>query len=354
LKKLPSSEELIRRYPLSERARAGVLRHRAEVREILSARDERMLLIVGPCSAWPSEAVLEYAELLRELELEVRDALKLVMRTFIQKPRTARGWTGPVNQPDPFAPPDIEVGMVTCRRLMVELVESGLAIADEALFTHQAAGFVELLSWVAIGARSTEDQEHRIWASAISAPVGMKNPTSGCIPVGVNSVLAAQYPHTAVFDGYQVQTSGNPHAHLVLRGGVEGPNYHLDDLYLARRCMQEKGLANPAVLIDTSHDNCRINGHKDPEAQADVVREAMSNLRVRPELERFVRGFLLESFLKGGCQSLEKSTPATIDRGGLSITDPCLSWERTRALVLDLADEVRALHPQRAPVPAAA
>jgi len=343
VKKLPSADDLIRRFPLSDEGHARVRRDRAEVRAILEGRDARLLFIVGPCSAWPDEAVLEYAERLAQLELEVRDALKLVLRTYIQKPRTARGWTGPVNQPDPFAPPDIEAGMHYCRRMMVAVIERGLAIADEALFTHNARGFVELLSWIAIGARSSEDQEHRIWASGVDAPVGLKNPTSGCIGIGVNSVLAAQTPHTAVFDGYQVETGGNRHAHLVLRGGVEGPNYHLDDLYLAQHCLREKKIENPALLVDSSHDNCRINGQKDPEAQEDVVREVLSNLRVRPELRALVRGFLLESFLKRGSQCLERTPREKIDRGGLSVTDPCLSWERTRELILDAAEQARVL-----------
>ncbi len=343
VKKLPSAEDLIRRFPLSERGYGCIRRDRGEIRDILAGRDARLLFIVGPCSAWPDTAVLDYGQRLRALDNQVRDALKLVLRTYIQKPRTSRGWTGPVNQPDPFSPPDIEAGMGYCRRLMIQLVEMGLAIADEALFTHNAKGFAELLAWVAIGARSTEDQEHRIWASACGAPVGLKNPTSGSIPVGVNSVLAAQSPHTAVFDGYQVETSGNPCAHLVLRGGAGGPNYHLDDLYLARKLLQEKRIQNPALLIDTSHDNCRIDGRKDPEAQVDVVREVLSNLRVRPELGATVRGFLLESFLQAGCQDLDALGPETIDRGGLSITDPCLSWERTRELVLDVAEQVREL-----------
>ena len=149
--------------------------------------------------------------------------------------------------------------------------------------------------------------------------------------------------HVAVFEGCQVETSGNPYAHLVLRGGGEGPNYHLDDLYLAQRLLAERGIQNPAILIDASHDNCRIDGKKEPEAQVDVVREVLGNLRVRPELRGLVRGFLVESFLQGGSQCLERATPASIERGGLSITDPCLSWARTEELILDLAAESRKL-----------
>jgi 3-deoxy-7-phosphoheptulonate synthase len=341
VKKLPTAAELIQRHPLSELARQRVQDDRDEIRAILDGRDERLLMVVGPCSAWPDEAVLRYAERLKALEPLVSDQLKLVLRAYVQKPRTSRGWTGPINQPDPFGNPDIEAGMDYCRRMMVRIVEMGLPIADEALFTHNSQGFLELLSWVAIGARSSEDPEHRIWASAFDAPVGLKNPTSGCIGVGTNSVLAAQSPHTAVFDGYQVETGGNPYAHLVLRGGVEGPNYHLNDLYLALRCLRDREVRNPAVIIDASHDNSRIDGKKDPIAQEDVVREVLANLRVRQDLRGFVRGFLVESFLKAGNQSIEACTAETVDRDGLSITDPCLSWDRTEALVLDVAQELR-------------
>jgi 3-deoxy-7-phosphoheptulonate synthase len=343
MKKLPSPDEIVARTPLSEAGQARVRRDRAEVREILSGKDPRLLAVVGPCSAWPSGAVLEYAARLAALQRDVRDALKLVLRIRVQAPRTARGWTGPLDQPDPFAPPDAGAGRFHCRALMVTAVEMGLALADEALFTNNARGFAELLAWIAIGARSSEDQEHRLWASAVDAPVGMENPTSGCIGAGVDGVLAAQSPHVAVFEGCQVQTTGNPFAHLVLRGGVDGPNHHLHDLALARRLLRERAILNPAVLIDASHDNCRIDGHGDPEAQEDVVREVLGHLHGRPELRALVRGFLLDSFVLAGNQSLERCTAEKIERGGLSITGPCLSWERTEALLLDLADEVRAL-----------
>ncbi|MAB79842.1 MAG: 3-deoxy-7-phosphoheptulonate synthase [Planctomycetes bacterium] len=343
IKSLPTAEELIRDIPLSQEGYARILRDRREVRDILAGRDPRMLVIVGPCSAWPDTAFLEYARRLRGIQGEVSDALKIVLRTYIQKPRTAKGWTGPVNQPDPFSAPDIREGMRYSRSMMVEAIEMGLAIADEALFTHNAKGFLELLSWVAIGARSSEDQEHRIWASAIGAPVGLKNPTSGCIPIGVNSVCAAQSSHIAVFDGFQVETSGNPYAHLVLRGGGHGPNYHLRHLYRARGHMWELGVENPAILIDASHDNSRVNGKKSPEVQIDVVREVFGNLREHPELQPFVRGFLLESFLKPGSQSLTEVDADTVDRSGLSITDPCLGWERTMGVLYSIARRVEEL-----------
>lgn len=337
IRKLPTSDEIISAHPLSEAGYATIAKDREEVRAILSGEDDRLLFIVGPCSAWPFVAALEYGQRLAKLAEEVKDDLKLIMRVYIQKPRTTKGWTGPVNQPDPFADPDVEKGAMYARSLMVKLIELGLPIADEAVFTHNARGFIELLSWVAIGARSTEDQEHRIFASAQDCPVGMKNPTSGSIKIGVNSVIAAQRHHTAVFDGYQVETSGNAYAHLVLRGGANGPNYHLDDLFKAQKLLEEQDLENTSLVIDASHENCRVQGDKNPEYQRDVIREVMYNLQKHPDLRRTVKGFMLESFLKTGNQKVEKLTPESIDVHGLSITDPCLGWEATEELIRDAA-----------------
>jgi 3-deoxy-7-phosphoheptulonate synthase len=202
IKKLPLPEEIIQSIPLSMQGYRKIERDREAVKKILQNKDDRLLVIVGPCSAWPNEAVIEFARRLKEIDAKVNRALKLIMRVYIQKPRTTKGWTGPVNQPDPFNPPNIALGIEYTRNMMVQVIEMGLPIADEALFTHNAKGFLELLSWVAIGARSTEDQEHRIFASAIDCAVGLKNPTHGSLLVGVNSVIAAQHPHVAVFDGY--------------------------------------------------------------------------------------------------------------------------------------------------------
>jgi 3-deoxy-7-phosphoheptulonate synthase len=297
-------------------------------------------MIIGPCSAWPKAAVLQYAERLLKLNERVKHALKLVMRVYIQKPRTTKGWTGPVNQPDVFSFPDIEAGVSYTRDMMVKVVEMGLPIADEALFTHNAKGFIELLSWVAIGARSAEDQEHRIFASALDCAVGLKNPTHGSLAIGVNSVVTAQHPHVAVFDGDEVQTQGNPHAHLVLRGANHAPNYsvpHLDEVMLH---MNKHALQNPAVLIDASHDNCLINGKKDHRLQTKIILEIIESLKNRPDLSQLVKGFMVESFLKEGSQAVDLDNPAALDLEGLSITDPCLGWEETENFLLQLAESV--------------
>ncbi len=337
LKDLPTAEDIIQKFPLSEAGYERIERDKREVRDILAGRDSRMLVMVGPCSAWPSPAVLEFASRLKALDEKLRDKLKLVMRVYIQKPRTTKGWTGPVTQPNPFEPANIAEGVMYARELMVKVVEMGLPIADEALFTHNAKGFIELLSWIAVGARSTEDQEHRIFASAIDCAVGMKNPTSGSIEIGVNGVLAAQRSHVAVFNNVQVETHGNPFAHLVLRGGVDRPNYSVDDLREAKNNFEKHTITNPAIVIDASHDNCKVQGEKRAEQQREVILDVMHTLNDHPELRPLVKGFMLESFLKQGSQKLESVTPETVDLGGLSITDPCLGWDETEALLTDLA-----------------
>lgn len=340
IKKLPQVDDILRDIPLSDAGYARIATDRAEVRAIIEGKDPRLLMVVGPCSAWPKPAVLEYAERLTRLSDQVRERIKVVMRVYIQKPRTTRGWTGPVNQPDPFAYPDIEEGIRYTRDTMVKVIEMGLPIADEALFTHNARGFLELLSWVAIGARSAEDQEHRIFASALDCAVGLKNPTHGSLAVGVNGIVAAQFPHVAVFDGFEVQTNGNLHAHLVLRGGDGQPNFSTAHLEEVSRHMKAHQVANPAVVIDASHDNCLSNGKKDHQLQPKIITTVLEELSGRPDLAPLVKGFMVESFLKDGCQKVDAKNPAAIDLGGLSITDPCLGWDQTENMLLDLADRM--------------
>jgi 3-deoxy-7-phosphoheptulonate synthase len=225
--------------------------------------------------------------------------------------------------------------------MMVRVVEMGLPIADEALFTHNAKGFIELLSWVAIGARSAEDQEHRIFASALDCAVGMKNPTHGKLSIGVNSIVAAQHQHVAVFDGDEVQTHGNPYAHLVLRGGDNAPNYAVQHLEEVRRNMRTHDIKNPAIVIDVSHDNCLVNGRKETTRQPEIIAEILDSLEDKPDLKKLVKGFMVESFIKEGNQKAEGISRAAIDMGGLSITDSCLGWERTEEMLLKLAERHR-------------
>lgn len=334
IKPIPTPEEIIQDIPLSESAQEKVWKDREEIKNILSGKDSRKIIIVGPCAAWPKEAVLEYAEKLKKVEEEVKDKLKIIMRVYIQKPRTTKGWTGPINQPDPLGEPDIVEGIKYCREMMVKVLEMGLPIADEALFTHNAKGFMELLSWVAIGARSVEDQEHRIFASAIDCPVGMKNSTSGSIEIGVNSIVAAQNSHTAVLDRHQVTTEGNAHAHLVLRGGKNGPNYAPEHVREAKSHMEKHGIKNPSIIIDCSHDNCVIDGKKMHLRQPEIAKEVLEYLKEHNDIKDLVKGFMFESFIKQGNQKIDSGN---IDLGGLSLVDPCLGWEQTEEMLNDLS-----------------
>lgn len=342
VKKLPTADEIIAALPLSDKGYESISTHQKEIQAILSGEDNRMFVVVGPCSAWPDIAVLEYAKKLKQLSDKVSHSLKLVMRVYIQKPRTIKGWTGPVNQPDPLSEPDIEAGAMYCRNLMVKVVEMGLPIADEALFTHNARGFIELLSWVAIGARSSEDQEHRIFASGIDCPVGIKNPTHGSLKIGVNSVVAAQHSHYIVLDGNEVETDGNKYAHIVLRGSNDKPNYSIEHVAEVGQHFAKNDVMNPAIVIDVSHDNCMINGVKDHNAQPQIIMQVMDELRDDPQYRHLVKGFMLESFIKSGKQNVE--TASHIDLDGLSITDPCLGWEDTEKLLLELAKRVENEH----------
>ena len=339
IKKLPTIEEIIQTNPLSACAQEKVCNDRQEIKNILEGKDDRLLMIIGPCSAWPRNAVLEYAIRLAELNETVKNSLKIIMRMYIQKPRTTKGWTGPINQPDPFSEPDIEAGIHYTREMMVKVVEMGLPIADECLFTHNTSGFSDLVSWFAIGARSSEDHEHRIFASAANCGVGLKNPTHGSLAIAVNSVIAAQHPHTAAMDRHAVQTFGNPHAHLVLRGGNQAPNFSQAHLEEVKKYMMINQVKNPAVIIDASHDNCLMNGIKNHRLQPEIIFSVMKYLKERPDLRKLMKGFMVESYLKEGNQKLESCTPSNIDLDGLSITDPCLGWEETKDLIFTLANQ---------------
>lgn len=341
-KTLPTAAEVIRQLPLPDEIAHQVGRDRAEICDILSGKDPRKLLIIGPCSAWPSESVVEYAKALKPIADQVSDQLKVVMRVYLQKPRTKLGWLGALNQPDPYSPPDMETGIMLCREMMLRVLQAGLPVADEAVFTHNDGYFVDLLSWIAIGARSTEDQEHRIFSSMIPHPVGLKNPTSGNIRVAVNSVLVAQHENVFALHGNQVKTSGNPYAHLVLRGGRRESNYHLERLQKATKLLQDNGAKNPAIIIDTSHENSiNKDGQKDPLRQPDVAFEVLESLNQDPEVAKVVKGFMVESFIHDGKQNLSDFDDADQLKAGVSVTDGCLGMEKTKDFILELAEKLK-------------
>lgn len=328
---LPDVAELNTAFPPDPQHR--VEERREEVRAILRGADERKFFVVGPCSAWPMDAVRTYADRLARLQEDVRGQVLLILRTYIQKPRTTVGWPGPLNQPDPLVPVDIARGIRECRSMMHDIAKQ-IGIADEALFTHNADYFGPLLTWIALGARSGEDMEHRYVVSGLDAPVGIKHPTSGNIQVGVNSVLSAQHPHTFAYNRHEVETSGNPYAHLILRGGGGRSNYDPQSIAEADKLLRKAGVQNPAVVVDASHDNAINGSGKDPTLQAVAVRSVLLGIADRREEYAAVKGFMAESFLQEGAQPIAPD----MRRDGLSVTDPCLGWEKTERLIRTMAD----------------
>lgn len=329
-KDLPTAESLSARYPILTAHRVG--EHRAAISRILRGDDRRKLAVIGPCSAWPMDAVRTYADRLARLQEHVSDQVLLVLRTYIQKPRTVVGWAGPLNQPDPLANPDIAEGIEQCSHLMYDVGQQ-LPLADEMLFTHNDDYFSGRVSYLAIGARSGEDMEHRYVASGMDMPVGVKNTTGGDIQVGVNGVKSVQAPHVFAHHQRQVRSSGNPDAHLILRGGGGHANYDPQSIARARKLLVEHA-KQPALIIDASHDNS-VNGHgKDPRLQHVVVASVMEGVRRKFEDYDVVKGFMIESFLKQGKQS----DKGPFDLDGLSITDPCLGWEETEELIKRVAE----------------
>ena len=335
-KKLSHTSEIKKDIVLDPSTSRRIQEDTKEIKHIISGEDERnrKLLVIGPCSAWPTESVVKYAKKLSQISKEVSDKLKIVLRCYTQKPRTTIGWTGPMNSPDPFGKEDIEKGIRDCRSMMRDIAKHyELPLADEALFTHNGGYFEDLLSYVAIGARSSEDHEHRVYASGLEVPVGMKNPTSGNLEVAINSIIAAQHPHKFKFNGHQVQTSGNEYAHLIVRGGDKGPNYEQDIIREVTDEMNKKEIINPAIIVDASH----ANSGKNPAIQPTILEHMLG---YDQELLHVVKGFMVESFLQDGKQDYTKYRSASELTPGLSITDGCLGWDKTQKLIYAMYDRL--------------
>ncbi len=330
--RLPDPVALAREFPVN--GKHDVQRHRRAIANVIDAHDPRLMMIIGPCSAWPSEAVKEYADRMARLQEEVRDRMLIVLRCYLQKPRTTVGWPGPLNAPNPTGPVNIPLGIRQCTKLMHEVGQK-LPLADEMLFTHNGDYFDRFLSYVAIGARSAEDQEHRFIASGLDMPVGVKNTTSGGIAEGVNGVMNVQTPHDFAYHMHVAKSTGNPHAHLILRGGGGRTNYDAQSLAHAQKLMADAMITHPSIVIDASHDN----SGKKPERQASILREIVAGIRDQREEYATVVGIMAESFLKHGKQS-EKGP--NFDMDGLSITDGCIGWEETEALVREVAETLPA------------
>lgn len=338
-KELPRAAVVLDKMPLKPEFQEQVKQDQAEIKAILSGEDDRKIMIIGPCSAWPEDAVLDFAAQLKPTVDKVSDKLKIILRTYLQKPRTTVGWLGPLNQADPYAEADLEAGTMYCREMMIKAVEMGYSLADEALFTHNDSYFVDLLSWIAIGARSAEDQEHRIFASMIEHPVGLKNPTSGDLKIAVNSVIAAQHPHVFAFQGQQIKTDGNPFAHLILRGGNGTPNHDEATLKQATEILMAKKINNPSIIVDLSHDNSidPNTGKKDPSLQGEVLKEVLASMKSDSQINQSVKGFMAESFIMNGKQDATAVSDASKLNYGQSITDGCLGIEETKVLLEELA-----------------
>ncbi len=334
---IPSAEEIIAENPVPKHLKRIKAERDKLTTEVITGSTDKLLVIVGPCSAHESAPVLEYVRRLGELNEKVKEKLVLIPRIYTAKPRTKGvGYKGMFTQPDPEHKEDTLLGIRTIRELLLtSMAESGLAAADEMLYPENYAYVEDLLSYIAIGARSSENQLHRLVASGIELPVGFKNPMSGSLPVLINSIYAAQSAQVFKYHNWQVKTGGNPLAHAVLRGRVDNygndfPNYHYETVMqlLESYNNTEGGLQNPAVIIDANHSN----SGKQFKEQIRIVKETLQNRKYSGDFRRIVKGFMIESFLVEGCQKHDVVF-------GQSITDPCLGWEDTERLILDIAEE---------------
>ena len=336
IKQLPTPDEVKEQIPVPEKLKKAKAIRDTMIQDIFTGKSDKFLVIVGPCSADNEESVCEYTNRLARLQEKVKERVVLVPRIYTNKPRTTgEGYKGMLHQPDPEAKPDVLAGILDIRRMHLRsLAETGLTSADEMLYPDNWHYLSDLLSYVAIGARSVENQEHRLMVSGLDIPAGMKNPTSGDFSVMINSVIAAQAGHDFISRGWEVATEGNPLTHTILRGAVSKhgntiPNYHYEDLQRLLDMYREKDLANPAAIIDANHSN---SGKKFKE-QIRIVKEVLHSRLVSPDIRNLVKGVMIESYLVEGSQ---KIGPDHVY--GKSITDPCLGWEDTEKLIYTIAE----------------
>ncbi|RHU86096.1 3-deoxy-7-phosphoheptulonate synthase [Clostridiaceae bacterium OM08-6BH] len=334
-KKLPIPKEIKAMYPLSERCAALKAQRDKEIADVITGKDDRFLIIVGPCSADNETAVMDYLHRLVPIQEQIKDKCIIIPRIYTNKPRTTgEGYKGMVHQPDPEAAPDLLEGLIAIRKLHIRNIEeTGLTAADEMLYPENWWYLADLLSYVAVGARSVEDQQHRMTVSGFDVPAGMKNPTSGDMTVMLNSVVAAQHAHSFIYRGWDVDTSGNPLAHTVLRGAVNKhgqvlPNYHYEDLRLLCELYAEKNLKNPACVVDTNHSN----SNKQYLEQIRIAKEILHSRRYSDDIHKMVKGLMIESYIEDGSQKIHDHVY------GKSITDPCLGWEKTERLLFEIAE----------------
>ncbi len=335
IQKLPTPDEIREQYPLPSHMAELKKQRDKEIRDVITGRSNKFLVIIGPCSADNEEAVCDYVTRLAKVNEKVKDKLILIPRIYTNKPRTTgEGYKGIVHQPDPEKKPDFLAGLIAMRKMQIRAIEeSGLTAADEMLYPENWGYVSDLLSYVAIGARSVEDQQHRMTVSGFDVPAGMKNPTSGDLTVMLNSVYAAQHPHSFIYRGWEVKTNGNDLAHTVLRGttnkhGQNLPNYHYEDLNLLLNLYNERDLKYPTTIIDANHSN----SGKKYEQQVRIVKEVMHSRKLNPDIHSLVKGVMIESYIVAGSQKVGDGVY------GKSITDACLGWDASEKLIYDIAD----------------
>ena len=336
-RKLPIPQEVKKEYPLTERMEQVKAARDEAIRAVFDGSSDKFLLVIGPCSADHREPVLEYISRLRRVQEQVADKIIIIPRIYTNKPRTTgQGYKGMLHQPDPEEKPDMYKGIVAIRELhMAALRDYDFSCADEMLYPENHRYLSDLLSYVAVGARSVENQQHRLTASGVGMPVGMKNPTGGDLSVMMNSIVAAQSGHTFIYRGWEVSTDGNPYAHAILRGyidyaGRSTSNYHYEDLLRVEELYEKSNLTNPSIIVDTNHNN---SGKKCLE-QVRIAKDIVHSRNQNGDIKRLVKGLMIESYLEDGACKAEEHI------FGKSITDPCLGWEKTEKLILDLADKL--------------
>lgn len=336
-RKLPVPKDIKAMYPVSDAMAAVKAQVDQAIKAVFSGESDKFLLIIGPCSAEHREPVLDYIGRLRRVQEQVEDKILIIPRIYTNKPRTTGdGYKGMLHQPDPDQDPDMLKGLVAIRDLHMEaLRDYGFACADEMLYPENYRYLSDLLAYVAVGARSVENQQHRLVASGIEVPVGMKNPTGGDLSIMMNAIKAGQHSHTFIYRGWEVKSEGNPYAHAILRGyadfaGKNVSNYHYEDLVQLNELYQKSGLENPAAIIDCNH----ANSGKKPLEQIRIAKEVVHSCRHNEDIKRLVKGLMIESYIEDGAQGAGEHIY------GKSITDPCLGWEKTERLILELAEKL--------------
>ena len=337
VRKLVIPKEVKKMYPVTAELSKLVENRQIELKNILSGKSNKFILIIGPCSADNEKSVIDYINRLKKVQEKVNDKIFIIPRIYTNKPRTTGdGYKGMLHQPNPNEKPDMLKGIIAIRQLHIKaLKETGFSCADEMLYTENTKYLDDVLAYIAIGARSVEDQQHRLTASGLDCPVGMKNPTSGDLSVMMNSITAAQHKHTFIYRGWEAESNGNPFAHAILRGyvnkhGQSLPNYHYEDLLLLNELYKERNLSNPAVIIDTNHAN---SGKKYLE-QVRIAKEVLHSCKINNEIRSLVKGFMIESYIEDGAQNIGDGCY------GKSITDPCLGWEKSERLIYDIAEQL--------------